>query len=383
MTSSQTSGNSILGGPNAPACRAGSGATHVSVQGLMAVVVLLLSSTAAWASGEAGATAPEQAAPAAERKDPCRGDAGQEGERLDRLRQGVFTSVCASSRWFDGLFGDAREYTESYNDTYGRAGVGLKWDKLDEVGLDGHFRANVHLPALGNRFNAVIGRETEESYIADNFDDIGFLPGSFSDDRDAEWYAGLNYNAIEGVNSYFSVGAGVQLKSPLNPYVKARYRYFAYPTEGVRVTLRPTAFWENEDGLGVTLAIDSDWFIVAGSMLRWANTLTLSEATDGTRWKSRLGYYDALSEISAMRYEFSIRGQTGGIQPERRELKVTYRRSLWRSWFFVETYGGVFWADDEEPEKRCDGCAMLGAGFEVMFGERYDSSSVGRTAEEP
>jgi hypothetical protein len=376
-------GNTTSRGYVAPALSPGSGTTHASVQAPIAVVALLLWSAAASASGEVGAAAPEQAAAEAERKDPCRGDAGQAGDGLDRLRQGVFTSVCASSRWFDGLFGDAREYTESYNETYGRVGVGLKWDKLDEVGLDGHFRANVHLPALGSRFNAVIGRETEESYIADNFDDIGFLPGSFSDDRDAEWYAGLNYNAIEGVNSYFSVGTGVQLKSPLNPYVKARYRYFAYPKEGVRVTLRPTAFWENEDGLGVTLAIDGDWFIVAGSMLRWANTLTLSEATDGTRWKSRLAYYDALSDISAMRYEFSIRGQTGGIQPERRELKVTYRRSLWRSWFFVETYGGVFWADDEDPEKRCDGCAMVGAGFEVMFGERYDSSLARWTAEEP
>jgi hypothetical protein len=316
-------------------------------------------------------------------QDPCRGEVGDDAARLDKLRGGLFTGVCSTSRWFDGLFGDARDYSESYSETYGRAGIALGWDEMDDIKLDGHFRANVHLPALGDRFNAVIGRETEESYITDNFDDMGFLPGSFSDDRDAEWYAGLKYNAIEGANSYFTVGAGIQLKSPLNPYVKARYRYYAYPVEDLRVTIRPTAFWQNTEGFGVTLGIDTDWSVAEGSMLRWANTMTLSEATDGVSWKSRLGYYDALSELSAMRYEVAVRGETGGIQPARRELKVTYRRSLWRSWFFIETYGGVFWADDEEPEKRCSGCAMVGVGFEMMFGERYDSRSVGRTAEEP
>lgn len=352
------------------------------------IVLLVLAFTAVPAFAADDEPAQPRRAPGAgagelDKQDPCRGEVGDDADRLDRLRGGLFTGVCSTSRWFDGLFGDARDYSESYSETYGRAGVALGWDEMDDIKLDGHFRANVHLPVLGDRFDAVIGRETEESYITDNFDDTGFLPGSFSDDRDAEWYAGLKYNAIEGANSYFTLGAGIQLKSPLNPYVKARYRYYAYPVEDLRVTIRPTAFWQNTEGLGVTLGIDTDWSVAEGSMLRWANTMTLSEATDGVSWKSRLGYYDALSELSAMRYEVAVRGETGGIQPERRELKVTYRRSLWRSWFFVETYGGVFWADDEEPEKRCSGCAMVGVGFEMMFGERYDSRSVGRTAEEP
>jgi hypothetical protein len=306
--------------------------------------------------------------------DPCRGEADDGQARLDRVRAGLLTGVCTSSRWFDGLFGDAREYSESYQDTYGRAGLGLGWDQVDDVTVDGHFRANVHLPALGDRFNAVIGRETEETYIKDSFDDTGFLPGSFSDDRDAEWYAGLDYNAIKGTNSYFSIGTGVQLKSPVNPYVKARYRYFSYPTGSLRVTIRPTAFWQNTEGFGATLGVDTDWTLGDGLLLRWGNTATRSEATDGVRWKSRLGYYRALSDVSAIRYEAAVRGETAGIQPSRRELKVTYRRSMWRTWFFVETYGGVFWADDESPDKRCDGCAMVGLGFEMMFGDRYDES---------
>ena len=82
-------------------------------------------------------------------QDPCRGEVGDDAARLDKLRGGLFTGVCSTSRWFDGLFGDARDYSESYSDTYGRAGLALGWDKIDDVGLDGHFRANVHLPVMG------------------------------------------------------------------------------------------------------------------------------------------------------------------------------------------------------------------------------------------
>jgi len=324
------------------------------------------------------ASAQEVPAPAVvpdslDRRDPCRGEARQDAEQIDRLRQGVFTGVCSTSRWFDNLFGDARNYEGAYGETYGRVGLGVSWDELDDAQFDGHFRGSFPLPALGNKFNAVIGRETEETFIDDNFDDVGFLPGSFSDDGDVDWYAGINYNSLEGTNSRFDISAGLQVKSPLNPYVKARYRYYLYPAEKVLVTTRTTAFWENEDGFGLTFAVDSDWSISDRALLRWANTFTRSEATDGLRWKTRLAWYQALTDKSAMRYEGLLRGETAGIQPDLKQLKVTYRRSVWRRWFFVETFGGVFWADDEDPTERCDACAMVGVGFELMFGERYDS----------
>jgi len=338
----------------------------------VAVSLLLVAPPALAEAGEPTPAATGQGSGTSAEKDPCGGELGDESARLDRLREGVFMGVCSSARWFDGLFGDARDQTESYGQTYGRVGVGLAWDELDDFSVDGHFRANIELPVLGNRFNAVIGRETEDTYINDNFDDVGFLPGSFSDDRDSEWYAGLNYRAMEGTNSRFDVSGGVQVKSPVNPYVKARYRYFLYPAERWLVTTRLTTFWENEDGFGVTLAVDTDWSIRDEILLRWANTMTRSETTDGGLWKTRFTLYQALSGKSAMRYEAGMRGETGGVQPDLKELKVTYRRSLWRDWFFLEGYTGMFWADDENPARRCDACAMAGLGFELMFGERYD-----------
>jgi hypothetical protein len=347
---------------------------HVLAAALLVPMLGPVSAGAADLAGPAAATGTVQAARDAS---GCGGIGGKDEARLDRLREGVLAGVCSTSRWFDGLFGDPRDDAEFYQQTYGRLGVGLAWDELDGARVDGHFRANLFLPALGDRVNAVVGREAQETYLDDTFEDTRFLPGSFSDDQAAEWYAGLNYSAVDGTNSRFDLGAGLQVKSPLNPYVKARYRYYLRAAEHVLLTSRSTAFWENQDGFGVTLALDTDWFVHQGALLRWANTVTRSQATDGMGWRSRLAWYQAVSEKSAMRYEASMRGETGGIQPDLKELRITYRRAMWREWFFLETYGGAFWADDEDPARRCSACASVGVGFELMFGERYDTAAAG------
>lgn len=349
--------------------------------GWWAVIVAILLASA---PNEARAAAEDESQPLAGHEvDPCQSTSGEDKSNLERVRSGVFSSVCATSRWFDSFFGDPRDYAEVYGRTYGRIGLGLVWDELDDLGFDSHLRANFPLPALGERYDAVIGRETDDHFIDDDIDEIGYLPGSFSDDPDPNWYAGINYNTLQNSRSRFDLGVGVEVDTPLNPYVKARYRYLIDPRDDQRVTLRATAFWENDDGFGLTLGADSDWRVSEDWLLRWANTGTFSEATEGVRWKSRLSLYQVLGPSSAMRYEVGVRGQSDGVDPDLYTVKATYRRSVWRRWFFVETSGGIFWAYDEDPDQRCNACVSVGIGFDMMFGDRYDSQRLDSQAPPP
>lgn len=288
------------------------------------------------------------------------------------MRRGVQGRVCGAARWFDGLFGDAREHADAYGSSYGRLGAALNWDELDDTELQGRFRARLALPALGERFNAEIGRDDRETFVDDSYDDAAFLPGSFSDDRYAQWHAGVNFLAHSRASSVFDVGVGLELDTPLNPYVRARLRYFAAPREQVLLTLRGTGFWENEQGVGVTLGADADWSLDDRLLLRFAQTATLSEITEGVRWRSRVSLYQALDARSALRYEASIQGQTDGVQPDYRGLRLTYRRSVLREWLFLEVSGRVFSADDHDPARRCSGCVGASVGFEILFGDKYD-----------
>ncbi|MBM5812156.1 MAG: hypothetical protein FJ191_09360 [Gammaproteobacteria bacterium] len=308
----------------------------------------------------------------AELADPCRDPPVASAGSLDTVRAGLERSVCGMSRFVDRLFGGGHELAEPGQGNYGRAGLALGWNELDDLGLDGRLRANLALPRVDERLNAIFGRVSRDEFVADETVGIGPLAGEFSDEEDAAWFAGLGYGVHRGRRSRFDLGAGVKLDSPLNPYLNARHRRYFQPAEPWLLTLRSTAFWENQEGFGLTEAFDFDRALAPAYLLRWANSLRWSEQTLGLRWKTRVALYQALDHRRAQRYELFARGETDGQQPDLYGLRFTQRRSMWRDWFFVEATATLFWAHGVAPAERCHACPGFSIGFEMLFGEVYD-----------
>ena len=291
---------------------------------------------------------------------------------LDRIRAGVQWSVCSTARFLDRVFGGEHEYAVLEDDSSGRAGFGLRWNEQDGTEFDGRFRANVTLPALDERVSAIIGRANRDEFIADEVTGIGPVGGSFFDDEPADWYAGLGYSVRRRPDSQFDLGAGVKLESPLNPFANAQYRHHVDLRDDTLLILRSTAFWENQQGFGLTQAFELDHVLGRDHMLRLATSFRWSEETLGIRWRSRAALYQAIDYRRAMRYELNVRGETDGTEPDRYGLGMTHRRSMWRDWFFIEAGAELFWADGPLPADRCDACFGASIGFEFLFGAVYD-----------
>ncbi|MGQ0429339.1 MAG: hypothetical protein ACT4UQ_05360 [Gammaproteobacteria bacterium] len=302
----------------------------------------------------------------------CRGELPDDARRLDAMRAGLERGVCSTARFVDRLFGGEHEYAEGEDETNGRAGLALNWNEQDDFALDGRFRASVELPALSERFNATIGRASREEYVADEIVDVGPAGGAFSDDDPAEWFAGFGYRVLRERDSRFDLGAGIKLESPLNPYANARYRHYFYRGDDRLLTLRTTAFVENDEGFGVTQAFDFDRVLGRDWLLRWGNSFRWSEETQGVRWRTRLALYHAIDYRRAMRFEINMRGESDGTQPDHYGFRITHRRSILREWLFFEFGATLFWADGPLPSDRCDACVGASAGFEVLFGDAYD-----------
>lgn len=308
----------------------------------------------------------------AARLNGCRGELPEDARRLDAMRAGLQRGVCSTARLVDRLFGGEHEYAEGEDDTNGRAALALGWNEQEEFDLDGRFRASVELPALSERFSATVGRAERDEYVADEVADVGPVAGAFSDDDPAEWFAGIGYRVLRDRDSRFDLGAGVKLESPLNPYFNARYRHYVYLGDDLLLTLRTTAFVENDEGFGVTQAFDLDRVMGRDWLLRWGNSFRLSEETEGVRWRTRGALYQAIDYRRAMRYEVSVRGESDGTQPDLYGLRVTHRRSMFREWLFFEFGAALFWADGPLPSDRCNACVGANVGFEVLFGDAYD-----------
>jgi hypothetical protein len=316
--------------------------------------------------------APGTAGPADEAVDECAGELPPGAERIDTVRAGLQRGVCSTARFVDRMFGRENQYSEYEDESSGRASVTLGWDEQDGTEVDTRFRASANLPQINERFNATIGRATSDEYLADEIGVFNPAVGAFSDDDPAEWFAGLGYRAHRGRDSRFDLGAGLKLESPLNPYANARYRRYIYGQSGTLYTLRTTFFVENDEGFGVTQAFDVDKVLSDVYLLRFSNTLRMSEETDGVRWRFRPALYQAIDYRRAMRYEAYVRGETDGTQPDLYGVAITHRRSAWRDWFFLEFGAELFWADGPLPADRCSACVGAAVGVEIMFGEAYD-----------
>jgi hypothetical protein len=215
----------------------------------------------------------------------------------------------------------------------------------------------------------IFGRDTDEAFIeggSREFDGVTFT----EEDEDRSWLLGLGYEPIRGTRSRLSLGAGVRLRTPPDPYVQASYWYQTKVHENLLLRARQTVFWENEDGFGTATRVSLERLLAGRRMLRWANHLRVSEATDGMRWNTNLTLYQALAEDRAIALRGAVRGETGrDVNPIEYNLRLIHRRSFLKDWLFLELQGGGGWLrqEQDEPREFVPEAAVI---FEMAFGRR-------------
>jgi hypothetical protein len=300
---------------------------------------------------------------------PCPELAG-DAPALDKFRHGVERSVCVTAWRFDSLFGVLPEdQIVERRATHGRLRLGLNWDERNGFEEEVALRAQVHLPIAERRMRLIFGRDTDEAFIeggSREFDGVTFT----EEDEERSWMIGLGYEPIRGTRSRLSLGAGVRLRSPPDPYVQASYWYQTMVHENLLLRARQTVFWENEDGFGTATRVSFERLLAGRRMLRWANHLRVSEATDGMRWNTNLTLYQALAQDRAIALRGAVRGETGrDVNPIEYKLLLIHRRSFLKEWLFLELQGGGGWLrqEQEEPREFVPEAAVI---FEMAFGRR-------------
>jgi len=332
--------------------------------------ILLAAGVAALSSRASTLSAQEPASPDSTLADPCAPDAVRQDAWLDWIHTKVHRTVCGSALWFDSFFGDARVDDER-DATFIRVGAGASWD--DREGWDGdyRFRAKVSFPNLENRASVVLGRGSLDEVLsgeAESFEEPVPVLDDANDDETA-WLLGLGYVPLRGEKSRIGLDAGVRLRWPPDPYVRANYRLNHRLSGGALVRFRQTVFWESVEGIGTTSRLDLDRTLGSRFLVRLRGTGTVSERAEGLRWQTGLQLYQYLGSAGALRWEGTLLGETAREVPFRdAKLRVSYRRNVARDWFFMEVRAGVHWPRDELDEER-RATPEAGLGFEIASGD--------------
>lgn len=297
---------------------------------------------------------------------PCEINSQSDEPWLDQMRREVFETICDSARWFDGFFGD-RRFDEEARRTHGRALLRFVYDEYDDVEVDARLRVRVDLPNLDDRVNAFFGREDETAFVTSNDDDIGLLPDFFRSEGDEEWLIGLGYRPVGNSRRRTDFDVGVDIDTPIEPFVRGRYRQYWLVGDRNLLRLQETLYWRNQHGFGTSTRLDLERPLGRRFLGRWANRVTYDEATEGIDWGTGITLYQAIGPDQALALFLGADGETDKEVPvEEYGTRLTYRRRMLREWFFGELIGGVTWPRQHLEETR-EASWHFGFGFEIQF----------------
>ena len=299
--------------------------------------------------------------------DPCALRTVEGGEWIDRLNRGLHRAVCESALWFDDLFGDVR-VREDRRTTYGRVLLGATWDEQREWGDFTRFEVKVSLPTAERRFSLFAGRGDTERIVTGQSDVEEFLPPEGLEDD--EWLVGLGYSPVRGERNGWSFGLGVDAGFPMNPVARARYRHRFFPGDETLVRVRPSLFWEREQGAGVATKVDVDNLLTGSSLFRWRTVGTWTEQTEGLEWYLELSIFQRLGTTRALAYQLGSTGETDREVPLREHFfRLIFRRRVARDWLFFDLRPGVAFRREQLADER-EAVPFVSFGLEMLFGER-------------
>jgi hypothetical protein len=304
--------------------------------------------------------------PPGDGSDICAVPVDGEEPMLDRVRRELFETVCNSARRFDGFFG-SRRYDEEAVRTHGRAQVRLVWDEHDELEADLRFRARYNLPNLDQRVDAFFGRDDEDDLVRGIDQGFTFLPDFFRGEGRQEWILGLGYRPVGGDRRQTDFDVGVELRTPIEPFVRGRYRQYWLIGDRNLLRFQESIYWTSQRGAGGTTHVDFERPVGDQALVRWGNRGTLDEASKGVEWFTGVTYYQGFGQNQAVALSIGAEGATDHAVPlHEYGSRLTYRRRMLRDWFFGELIGGVSWPRDHRGQDR-DAALHFGFGFEIQF----------------
>ena len=295
--------------------------------------------------------------------------AAEQAPLLDRTQQTVEDVVSGTAQAVDNFFGSA-DVEEEASVTRGRLSVGGQCDQRDGLRERIRLKARFGLPAVNQRTSLLLGRGDVNDFVDGSSDDnIDTLPDRFNDFQDEDWLLGIGYSRDATLRRGWSFGAGVRMKTPLEPFVRATYRWHKAFGDDWLWRVEPRLFLQNQRGAGISIQNTLDHVLTDSWMLRSWSIAVAEEEVEGISWTTKLVAYNNLSDKTAMSYAIYSTGETDYEVPVRDYgIELRYRRQISREWLFIELLTYMNWPRDflvEERERNIG----VGIEFEMQFGD--------------
>jgi hypothetical protein len=290
-------------------------------------------------------------------------------EWIDRAHDGLHAVVWRSAMHVDRWFGGADDEEVYRKKAIGSITPAVFWSEFQGFDQKFRFRVKLPLPYLDERYDAFIGTVNREEFVTEREQQSGAIPrqDSRGQIQEDETLFGVRFRQPRQ-GGRWEVDAGLRIRSPIDPFVKAGWRYDRGSSKNWLLGLRETVFWQNSEEFGFTSRIDIERAIGEAWLARWTASGTISQETEGVRGYSALTAYRGLPNRQAVAAQVFTSGEFDADVPlGEYGIKFAYRRSVVRDWLVMEIRPSVTWpkSEPEDPRKASWG---IGIGFEMFFG---------------
>jgi hypothetical protein len=265
----------------------------------------------------------------------------------DQIEQNILDNV----KRFDNFLGDVATETQRKPSYEIRLRSGLRLVEGENLKPEVTFRANIALPKTSKRLSLYISGEDQADSLSPALPED---PGNPGFDRTIRPSARIvntefRYSLFETVNHHLFLGAGVRVALPPEPFARSRYQFTHNFSKIFLIRIAETLFAKNDAGLGETTEVTLERLLGKDTLIRLANSATLSQEFHGLEWGSELSWIRALSTKSVITLTGGIYGNTApSTIATNYRLLARYRRNIFKEWLFYELEPEIIWPRDTD-----------------------------------
>jgi hypothetical protein len=259
----------------------------------------------------------------------------------DLLERGILQQVVR----FDDFFGKANNQKELHTSYLLRWRNSLRLQSGGGFNLGTALRANVELSRISERLLLTISGDDKSDLFAPSLPEDPGNPGFDRTSRTARIVnTELRYQLMRSEDTDFFLGSGVELALPPQLFARTRFQRYQRINELSLVRFAETLFVKTPYGVGETTELSFEHSLNRKTLLRLANTGTVSQEIKALEWGSELSMLHELSTRSAVTVTGGIYGNTGFEDwVNNYRVLLRYRRNFLRPWLFYELEPQVTW----------------------------------------
>jgi len=234
----------------------------------------------------------------------------------------------------DRFFGDDRNYIESNQSV-------IQLDLTKLAGYGGRRnpvfsgRVKLDMPSAEKRLHLLLESDPEKNVTGETNQGQPTVLNNkvIAPEKVA---VGAGYAKESQARWYFGTDAGVQIHTPVEPFVRARGSY-SFPLEQSRMKLAETLFWFSTIGTGETTQLDFEHILIEPTLFRASSTATWLREKQNFDLHQDFSIYQTLNDRHALLYQASAIGVSNPqLQATEFVVLMLYRYRLRQKWIFLE-----------------------------------------------